>query len=211
MNLMPIYSVPLWQSEFPDFEELQEQFLEAVYKYKEEVEGVTRSNFGGYQSPPTLHSVPELAPLYEYICQMGFKACADLDFVDCDVAITSAWLNFSDTRQAMNSEHTHAHVFSGVFYLKVPEDSGKLVLRNQALNPMWDGCTLMSHKNEYTAERIMIEPEEGSIVFFPSYLPHSVTTNNHDEERISIAFNVIALPKGSMDYPGNDGDAADAS
>ena len=42
MNLMPIYSVPLWQSEFPDFEELQEQFLEAVYKYKEEVEGVTR-------------------------------------------------------------------------------------------------------------------------------------------------------------------------
>ena len=49
----------------------------------------------------------------------------------------------------------------------------------------------------------MIEPEEGSILFFPSYLPHSVTTNNHDEERISISFNVIALPKGSIDYPGS--------
>ncbi|NBW70846.1 MAG: hypothetical protein EBR32_05505, partial [Bacteroidetes bacterium] len=45
---------------------------------------------------------------------------------------------------------------------------------------------------------IKIEPEEGSIVIFPSYLPHLVEPNNHDDERISISFNVIALPKGVM-------------
>ena len=36
---------------------------------------------------------------------------------------------------------------------------------------------------------------------FISGLLHSVETNNHDKERISIPFNLIALPKGNIHYP----------
>ena len=36
MNLMPIYSIPLWQSEYPEFDEHQEIFLSTVKKYKEQ-------------------------------------------------------------------------------------------------------------------------------------------------------------------------------
>ena len=61
-------------------------------------------------------------------------------------------------------------------------------------------CSLTSQKNQFTGESIRIEPIEGNIILFPSYLPHSVETNNHDDERISISFNVIALPKGSIEY-----------
>ena len=132
---------------------------------------------------------------------MGFKAVADLDFIDCDVALTSAWLNVNDSRQCHNTEHVHDHVFSGVFYLSAPEESGKFVISNPAINRMWDGCKLAQNKNQFTGEQIKIEPVEGNIMIFPSYLPHAVETNNHDEERISISFNLIALPKGSIDYP----------
>jgi len=200
MNLMPIYSVPLWNSEYPEFEEHKEIFLNAIRNYKDQnpTKETPRSNITGYQSPDTLHGLPELGPLFEYICQMGFKAVADLDFVDCDIALTSAWLNINDTRQCMNSEHVHSDVFSGVFYLQAPDESGKLVLQNPAINRMWNGCALTSHKNQFTGETIRIEPVEGNILLFPSYLPHSVETNNHDEERISISFNIIALPKGSI-------------
>jgi uncharacterized protein (TIGR02466 family) len=201
MNLMPIYSVPLWQSEYPEFEEHKEIFLNAIKTYKDENPTVQRTNIAGYHSPQTLQGVSELRPLFEYICQMGFKAVADLDFVDCDIAITSAWLNINDSRQCMNNEHVHGEVFSGVFYLSAPDESGKLVLSNQAINRMWDGCQLTSQKNQFTAENVKIEPVEGNILLFPAYLPHSVETNNHDEERISIAFNIIALPKGSIEYP----------
>ena len=31
-------------------------------------------------------------------------------------------------------------------------------------------------------------------------LLHSVETNNHDKERISILFNLISLPKGTIAY-----------
>jgi uncharacterized protein (TIGR02466 family) len=66
---------------------------------------------------------------------------------------------------------------------------------------LWEGSSLTARKNEFTAERISISPVEGNIILFPSYLPHSVETNSHDEERISISFNLIAVPKGSIPYP----------
>ena len=199
---MPIYSTPLWQSEYPEFEEHKEIFLKAVKEYKEQnpTKETARSNVSGYQSPSTLQGVEEFRPLFEYICQIGFKAVADLDFIECDIALTEAWLNVNDSRQCMNSEHVHGDVFSGVFYLSAPEGSGNLVLQNPGINKMWDGCQLTSQKNQFTGESIRIEPVEGSILLFPSYLPHSVETNDHDEERISVSFNLIALPKGSISY-----------
>jgi len=200
MNLMSIYSVPFWQSEYPEFEEHKELFSEKLKEFQKQnpTKEAPRSNITGYQSPDTVHHIPELSSLFEYICQMGFKAVADLNFIDCDLAITSAWMNNNNTRQCMNSEHIHGDVFSGVFYLKAPEGSGKLSLSNLAINKMWMGCSLAQQKNQFTAESIKIEPIEGNILLFPSYLPHSVETNNHDDERISISFNIIALPKGSI-------------
>lgn len=206
MNLMPIYSVPLWQSEYPDFEEHKEIFLNAIRNYREENPTVQKSNIAGYYSPNTLHEVPELHPLFEYVCQIGFKAVADLDFIDCDIALTEAWLNINDSRQCMNSNCVGNEIFTGVFYLLAPKESGKLTLQNPAMNRLWRGLSLTSYKNQFTGESIRIEPEEGNILLFPSYLPHSVETNNHDEERISISFNLIALPKGSISYPIHDND-----
>jgi uncharacterized protein (TIGR02466 family) len=201
MNLIPISSVPIWQSEYPEFEKYKETFLNTVRDYKEKNPSVKKSNVFGYHSPDTLQLVPELKPLFEYICQMAFKAVADLEFVECDIALTSAWLNINDSRQCMNSEHVHGDIFSGVFYLKVPEESGKLSIINPGINRMWRGCYLAEKKNPFTAESIHVEPEEGTIILFPSYLPHSVDTNNHDDERISISFNILALPKGTINYP----------
>ena len=200
MNLTPIYSTPLWQSEYPEFEEYKESFLSSVKEFKEQnpTKETPKSNINGYQSPSSLQSVEELSPLFEYICQMGFKACADLNLIDCDIALTEAWLNVNDSRQCMNSEHVHGEVFTGVFYLQIPEGSGKLSIVNPGINNMWKGLTLAAQKNQFTGETIRIEPVEGNIIFFPSYIPHYVETNNHDEERISIGFNIIALPKGSI-------------
>ena len=80
MNLMPIYSTPLWQSEYPEFDEHKELFLASIKEFKEQnpTEETPRSNIAGYQSPGTLQKVEEFRPLFEYICQMAYKAVADL-------------------------------------------------------------------------------------------------------------------------------------
>jgi uncharacterized protein (TIGR02466 family) len=194
MNLMPIYSTPIWQTEYPEFEKEQEIILDACKRYRQENPSSDRkSNVGGYQSPKFLHAKEELVPLFNYISAIANQAAEDLNFVERDIFITSSWVNYNDTRQSMNSQHVHGDVFSGVFYLKVPENSGRLSIINPGINLMWMGCNLTSEKNQFTAESVKIEPEEGQILLWPSYLPHSVETNDHDEERISISFSLTKM------------------
>lgn len=165
MNLMPIYSTPIWQAEYPEFEEQKEIILDACKRYKQENPiSENKSNVGGYQSPKFLHSKEELAPLFNYISSLANYAAEDLNFIERDIFITSSWVNCNDSRQAMNAQHVHGDVFSGVFYLKAPEGSGKLCISNPGINLMWRGCDLTSEKNQFTAESVKIEPEEGQIL-----------------------------------------------
>lgn len=198
-KLINVYSTPIWQSEFPNFLEKKEEFLKAVKEYKEETnnQGLIHSNVNGYQSLHELHSKKELGPLFDYICSLAKQSSKDLDFVDCDIFISSSWVNINDTRNCINTEHIHGDTFGGVFYLKAPKDSGSLCLRNMGINQMWAGCEMSKNKNQYTGEIIKVKPVEGNIMIWPSYLPHSVEPNNHDDERISISFNIVVLPQNS--------------
>jgi uncharacterized protein (TIGR02466 family) len=87
-----------------------------------------------------------------------------------------------------------------VFYLKAPKGSGRLIVTNPGMNPLWQGAMLTDKKNKFNAERLSIDPTEGHILLWPSYLPHGVEPNDHDDERISISFNVIAIPKEQVEY-----------
>lgn len=196
MNIVQVYSTPIWESSLPDFANLQDSFLQSARSFKNaHPDGVQKSNIGGgYQSPASLTKEPAFAPLFEFVAQMGMKASFDMQFVKTNSYITSAWVNFNSTRSASNYDHVHQDTFSGVFYLKVPQESGKLVLTNPGMNPLWHGTHLTDRKNKFNADRIRIEPVEGHVFIWPSYLPHGVEPNSHDDERISISFNVICLP-----------------
>lgn len=196
MNLIQVFATPIWESPLPDFPDHKSQFLKCVESFREKYpEGRVKSNINGYQSPITLTTEPEMAPLFEYVAQMALKIIFDMQLVDCDVYISAAWVNFHENRNQYASEHVHQDTFSGVFYLQVPENSGKLSLTNPGLNPLWQGAMLVDKKNKYNADRLRIEPVEGQIILWPSYLSHAVEPNNHDDSRISVSFNVICVPK----------------
>lgn len=196
MNTIQIFSTPIWESPYPDFSEHKDEFLSCVTKFRStNPEGIVRSNINGYQSPMTLTQEPIMAPLFEYVAQMAQKASFDMQFVNCDVYLTAAWANFNETRNQYNCEHVHQDTFSGVFYLQVPEHSGKIYFVNPGLNPLWQGAMLTDRKNKFNADRLRIEPKEGQVLLWPSYLSHAVEPNNHDLTRISISFNVICVPK----------------
>jgi uncharacterized protein (TIGR02466 family) len=199
MNLAQIFALPMWESSLPNFAEEKDKLLSCVRAFREKhPDGVSKSNVGGYQSPITLTKEPDMAVLFEFIAQIGRKAVFDMQFVDCNVFITAAWVNFHDNRSAVQFEHEHADTFSGVFYLNIPKDSGKLILSNPSVNPLWMGTLLADKKNKFNADKIKLDPVEGHVFVWPSYLPHAVEPNRHDEERISISFNLIALPKEQL-------------
>ena len=185
-----LFSVPIWKDTLPNFSNLKETFINAVMEFEaDNPTGDHKSNQWGYQSPKDLHKLPELAPLFSYVTRMAYNA-ADSIKLRKNFAIMESWVNINRSRQCMNHQHTHGGVFSGIFYLKVPEGSGQLFLVNPAINSMWQGISLIETPTQYTSESIFVNPKEGSIIIWPSYLPHAVGTNNHDAERISIAFNL---------------------
>lgn len=202
MNIIQVFSTPVWQSTLPNFQDHKEKFLQTVeeFRTKNPVSDIRSSAGNGYQSPKNLTNEQDMAPLFEFVCQMGLKAAFDLQFVNVDAYVTAAWSNIHDKRSCINIEHVHQDTFSGVFYLQVPEKSGNLVVSNPGINPLWQGTMLTSSKNKFNSDKLKIQPTEGTIYIWPSYLPHSVEPNDHDETRISISFNVICIPKEKVEH-----------
>lgn len=82
------------------------------------------------------------------------------------------WLNAMKPGD-VTTAHTHDdddELLSCVYYIKVPEDSGNLIL---------------TQNNKKT----VVKPEEGVFVFFSPEILHEVSPNNSNETRLSIAFN----------------------
>jgi hypothetical protein len=83
------------------------------------------------------------------------------------------WLNIMQPGD-ITYPHTHDEadeLLSGVYYIDVPPDSGKLLLTQGA-------------------QRLEIEPRAGRFVFFAPDVMHEVTRNESDRPRISVGFNV---------------------
>ena len=65
-------------------------------------------------------------------------------------------------------------LLSAVYYLRVPEDSGMLILHEGG-------------------QETRVQPEEGKLVLFAPSVMHEVTRNNSAEMRLSIAINIGPL------------------
>ncbi len=83
------------------------------------------------------------------------------------------WLNIMQPGD-ITFPHTHDagdELLSGVYYIDVPSDSGKLVLTQGT-------------------QRLEIDPCAGRFVFFTPDVMHEVTRNESGRPRISVGFNV---------------------
>ena len=56
---------------------------------------------------------------------------------------------------------------------------------------------ILTRQTDFTAEEVRMRPEEGRIYIFPGWLEHGVEENKSDQDRVSISFNVLAIPQGS--------------
>ena len=101
-------------------------------------------------------------------------------------------------RYGFNKAHTHpGAVWSGVYYVQTPSDSGKIAFydpRPQAnvLNIRYNKA--QSKKKEVLG-RVNYDPKVGRLLLFPSWLQHEVQPNlseleGDDGDRISISFNI---------------------
>jgi uncharacterized protein (TIGR02466 family) len=158
-------------------------------------ESRVKSNRGGWQSDDLKKTEEEYLMFLNQVISKGDMIKHHLRF-SFDLELSNCWININ-RKKDYNREHTHpGSLFSGVFYVKVPDKSGVIAFVNpvQHLQNMHYEYWHLKYgehipKNKIFSNQWAYEPKEKAIIIFPSWLEHLVEPNQSDEERISISFN----------------------
>jgi len=163
-------------------------FLNLLKKEQQNNKGKKISNVGGFQSSQ-YETLREdilrdvfLYPGKNFIEKLNPKKNLNLKLGDF-------WIN-SNLNKDYNLLHNHfGATISGIYYLEVPENSGRLVFQNGDLSKMSSINFDYFHNENYYA-RYFIIPEKFDLYLFPSEAFHYVEPNRSFENRISVAFNL---------------------
>ena len=148
---------------------------------------------GKWQTDQRLHRLPELAELCDIVVATARHVLDQEKIRYAGLEITGCWANVGFSG---SGHRPHAHpnnYFSGVYYVSAPPggntinffdprpQAGVMVPPSEQVSPM-------------VAQKMTLDVKAGSLIFFPSWLYHSVDDNRSAEERISVAFNAMFLP-----------------
>ena len=159
------------------------KLVEEAYVIEDNEIGIDKTNVGGYHSPLFEEAnFSEFNRLREGIITFSNHHL----FNDLDVKYTvdrcSWWVNISGFKDSMDP-HIHGDAdLIGVFYIKVPEDSGYLKL----LNNGGAAYTKLGRPNSV----FKCDTLPGRFYLMPGHMWHLVTTNYSHEPRITAAYNL---------------------
>ena len=176
-----LFGVPIWGMYFNNLKDEVDDYIKYLYDLKEINPSNNKSGFTGYQTVDDIHVLDLFKNLVSSIDKVANDIVKDFeDRIKYDVEVTSMWGNINN-RYAGNFPHIHSGDLSGVFYLKVPYNSGDIVFINPAQR---------SESHRIRVPNYGVQPQELACFIFPSWLEHYVKPNESEKDRISISFNI---------------------
>jgi uncharacterized protein (TIGR02466 family) len=104
--------------------------------------------------------------------------------------ITGLWANMN-SKGTSHPVHSHPNNFlSGAYYVRTHECADTINFHD----PRPQTTIIRPPVTELTAEntdQLVVKVSDGTLLMFPSWLPHSVDASGSDETRISISFNIM--------------------
>ena len=169
----------IYKFKIPNYKELNKNLISEIYDLKnKEPDGINRSNIGGWHSDLR---TTKFIDLQKIICNHYTKTILK---TNKDIKPSTIWANVNNKNDS-NKIHNHrGSNYSGVYYVKVPKDSGDLYFVNHVTS-----LTYPFNFYEQMFDEIKYEPKEGELYFYSGNLSHRVGKNLTNEDRISISFN----------------------
>jgi len=167
------------------------QLTRDIVNWSKQDKGMSRTNINGWHSTTDMGTKPEYQQLVTELLRMQ-KEIYDHEHIARHAVLGNMWANINPPG-GMNMPHLHPNaLFSGVYYVKTPINSGRLKL----IEPRAGAHVLMPAKKPGNPgidfwRDVHIEPIVGRIIMFPAWLWHSVETNKSNDIRISVSFNFI--------------------
>jgi len=125
------------------------------------------------------------------------------DLNEYKLFITELWVQeFSKNGGGWHEIHTHwnGHI-SGFYFLKGSEQTSRPVFHDPRSGKVMNDLPMLD-KNKVNDAQSSVNyiPKPGTMIFFPSYLPHSYVVDHGKEPFRFIHWNIQAIPKGALDH-----------
>ena len=143
-----------------------------------------------WQSAHQLHTRDEFRELASCIMHSTGTILKFLKISSREIELTGCWANVA-TRGASHAMHSHPNNYlSGVYYVQTSPGSDTINFhdpRPQA-GVVRPPVTQLTGQN---VDQVVVNVTNGTLLMFPSYLGHSVSPSESNEQRISISFNLM--------------------
>jgi len=196
-SVTPMFPTFLFLHDHPDPALINEELAQFSFAARAaDPTGRAISSRGGWQSHPNMRLRAELQPLIRFIDDTIAWVKVYLDIDDgFDLRVSDMWLNING-KGSYNTPHIHGNTFfGGVYYVKTHEGCGQIQFHEPS-NIREYHCPPYARSTPRNCLVQQCAAEPGRLCIFPAYLPHEVTENTVDEERISIAFNINGVMRG---------------
>jgi uncharacterized protein (TIGR02466 family) len=153
-------------------------------------EGRKISNVGGFQSKDLNLNDPSLKSLIEKIEDFSNIFCNQFLNINKKLNLINIWANINNFKD-FNLPHVHSFsILSGVFYIKIPKNSGNLIFKSNDQLENFVRPSLIVNYNNYNSSIWKFSPKINTLYLFPSWYIHYVESNLSNKERISTSFNL---------------------
>jgi uncharacterized protein (TIGR02466 family) len=196
-NILKLFPQPVFKYQIENYQKINEDLIKYVYELnKKDNLGVKKSNINGWHSKPFDFKEKENIPnkfyahINNYIKDVFSKF--GWEYNETKVICTSMWA-IINKKGNFNIEHTHPNNYlSAAYYVKAPDNCGNFKATNP--NILNRHVRAKAEKaNELNSNSVSIKINEGDLLIFPAYLPHSVEENKSDEDRVIVSFNIDIL------------------
>ena len=160
-----------------------DDIIDLVEKNKENLTFSHKINGRWENQYLSIDLVPQIKKILHFACKEGEKIIGKplvVPYKEMGLPMDEFWFNITRPGESTGwHDHKNRSVLSGVYYLKVPDNAGDIIFRKRDKDKIveWN-----------------IRSETGKLILFHSNIEHSVTINESNHDRISIAFNLFSLP-----------------
>ena len=190
MTINRLFSTLLYQSELT-----QPALMDSLARDDRAGRGWSREHrYSGYTSYASLNDLPKRDPAFAELAKLLIRhATAFANECAFDLKrrprLDSLWANLLKSG-GHHSGHVHPHsIISGTFYVEVPARSGAIRFEDPRSALMMAAPPREEDAADDLQPFVSIEPRQGLLLMWESWLRHEVLAGTGRGERLSISFN----------------------
>lgn len=196
-----VYCAPLKTAGLSQFNKELKSDAKTYSRIDEEGQVWSSKNYpGGYTSYGSIAQLHQTSTTFELLEKeinkhvRKFVKHLEMDIDPKELKMTSCWVNIMPAG-VHHSMHIHPlSVLSGTYYVQVPKGSSTIKFEDPRMTNFMATPPRKADAKEVNQRFISLQPSEGQVILFESWLRHEVPGNQFgkntaDQERISVSFN----------------------